>query len=209
MTTYPGQPPHTWLDDDEDGDEDGDTKRALNWGLGKKLLDNRVIVVSKPVSRELAAAVLAQLLVLNEDDSKAPITMYVNSPGGDADAGFAIFDAMRLIKAPITTICSGLAASAAVIIFLGGEKGRRFALPNSRFLIHQPSTGSQGQASDIEITAREIERTRDAYNAIIAVETGRKMEDVQEDAHRDFWLNAQEAVDYKLVDKIVASIDEF
>jgi len=207
MITDPALAHPTWLDDDDD--EDDDTKRAFAWGLSKRLLDRRIIVVSKPVSRTLSAAVLAQLLVLDEDDPKAPITMYVNSPGGDADAGFAMYDAMRLVRPPITTVCSGLAASAAVVIFLGGERGRRFALPNSRFLIHQPSTGGQGQASDIEITAREIERTRDAYNRIIANETGRTMEQVEDDAQRDFWLRAQEAVDYELVDKIVTSMDEF
>lgn len=198
----------TWLDDDDDDEEDGDSKRAIAWGLGKKLLERRIIVVAKPVSRELAAGVLAQLLVLDDEHPEKPITMYVNSPGGDADAGFAIYDAMRLVHAPVTTVCAGLAASAAIMIFLGGDKGRRFSLPHSRFLIHQPSTGSRGQASDIEITAREIERTRDTYNGIIAAETGRKVETVLEDVQRDFWLNAAEAVEYKLVNRIVTGADD-
>jgi ATP-dependent Clp protease, protease subunit len=199
-------------DDDDDDEEDGDEaekKKAkakeVPEFLGKSLLDQRVIMVSKPVDRDMAAAIVGQLLVLDHKDSKAPITMYVNCPGGDADSGFGIYDAMRFITAPVTTVCLGLAASAAVIIFVGGAKGRRFTLPHSRFLIHQPSSMSQGQASDIEITANEIIKTRDLYNQILSDETGRPDKQILKDVSRDFWLSAKEAVDYGIASSILAS----
>jgi ATP-dependent Clp protease protease subunit len=162
--------------------------------------------VAKPVDRDLSAAVVGQLLLLEARDPKAPITVYVNCPGGDADSGFGIYDAMRMISAPVTTVCFGLAASAAVIIFVGGKKGRRFTLPNSRFLIHQPSTYSQGAASDLEITANEIVKTRDLYNLILSQETGRSDKQILKDVNRDFWLTADEAVEYGLADRVVKSL---
>ena len=192
-------------DDDEDEDDEAKEKAAAAGALvGGRLLKSRTILVTKPVDRDLMSAIVAQLLVMDAE-SDAPITMYINCPGGDADSGFGIYDAMRLVRSPITTVCMGLAASAAIIIFLGGAKGRRFTLPNSRFLIHQPSSRAQGQASDLEITANEIIKTRDKYNAIIAEETGRAADTIVVDANRDFWLSAQEAVDYKLADKMVSS----
>ena len=148
-------------DDDDDGDGDGCGAEKQNKAgpemLGRRLLEKRVVMVTKPVDRDLMSAIVAQLLVLDAD-SHDPITMYINCPGGDADSGFGIYDAMKFIESPVTTVCMGLAASAAIIIFLGGEKGRRFSMPNSRFLIHQPSSQAQGQASDLEITANEILR---------------------------------------------------
>ena len=205
--------PH--LDDDDDDDDDDDEKeekskkdKGMGDFLGKGLLDHRIIMVAKPVDREMAAAIVAQLLLLDAKDSKAPITVYVNSPGGDADSGFGIYDAMRMVKAPVTTVCFGLAASAAVIIFVGARKGRRFTLANSRFLIHQPSTFSQGTASDLEITANEIIKTRDLYNQILADETGKSDKTILKDVSRDFWLTAKEAVDYGLANKIIQSADE-
>jgi len=194
--------------DDEDDDEDGDDeKKGAKGGefLGKKLMDHRTILVAKPVDRDLMASITAQLLLLDSEDSKKPITMYINCPGGDADSGFAIYDCMRFITAPVHTVCMGLAASAAIIIFLGGKKGKRFATPHCRFLIHQPSSRAQGQASDLEITAREIIKTRDKYNAIIESETGVPADKIVTDAHRDFWLSATEAKAYKLCDKIVTA----
>jgi ATP-dependent Clp protease, protease subunit len=200
-------------DDDDDDDDDGDEKkhkekekaREVPEFLGKSLLEQRVIMVSKPVDRDMAAAIVGQLLVLDEKDGKAPITMYINCPGGDADSGFGIYDAMRFITAPITTVCLGLAASAAVTIFVGGARGRRFTLPHSRFLIHQPSSQSQGQASDIEITANEIIKTRDLYNQILADETGRPDKQILKDVTRDFWLTAREAVDYGIASGVVTN----
>ncbi|MDG2149665.1 MAG: ATP-dependent Clp protease proteolytic subunit [Planctomycetota bacterium] len=198
-------------DDDDDGEGDGCGAEKQNKVgpemLGRRLLEKRVVMVTKPVDRDLMSAIVAQLLVLDAD-SHDPITMYINCPGGDADSGFGIYDAMKFIESPVTTVCMGLAASAAIIIFLGGEKGRRFSMPNSRFLIHQPSSQAQGQASDLEITAKEILKTRDKYNDIIAAETGVAAKAIVKDAHRDFWLSAKEAVEYKLADKLVVKASE-
>ena len=205
MKSNPFAPTNGRLDDDDDEcDKDKDGEKGGVAMLGQRLLKKRVVMVTKPVDRDLMAATVAQLLVL-DSESHDPITMYINCPGGDADSGFGIYDVMRFVASPITTVCTGLAASAAIIIFLGGDKGSRFSMPNSRFLIHQPSTQSQGQASDLEITANEIIKTRDKYNGIIEDETGVKADAIVTDAHRDFWLSAQEAVDYKLVDKLVAN----
>lgn len=203
------------LDDDDDDDDEDDkekAKEAKGRGpgeyLAKSLLDQRIILVSKPVDREMAAAITAQLLLMDARDNRAPITMYVNSPGGDADSGFGIYDVMKFIRAPVTTVCLGLAASAAVIIFVGGRKERRFALPHSRFLIHQPSTFSQGPASDLEITANEIIKIRDTYNLVLAEETGRPDKQILKDVHRDFWLTAPEAVEYGLASNIVRNVGD-
>lgn len=206
MTDSTGLLNRTRLDEDDDGDEKKEGKGGEF--LGKKLMDHRTILVAKPVDRDLMAAITAQLLLLDSEDPKKPITMYINCPGGDADSGFGIYDCMRFISAPVHTVCMGLAASAAIIIFLGGKKGKRFATPNCRFLIHQPSSRAQGQASDLEITAREIMKTRDKYNAIIESETGVPADKIVTDAHRDFWLSAEEAKAYKLADKIVTARKE-
>lgn len=196
--------PH--LDDDEDDDK---KKDAIGPGfLQKTLFEQRTVLVAKPVDRELMASITAQLLALDAKDPEAPITVVINCPGGDADSGFGIYDAMRMTRAPIRTVVMGLAASAAIVIFLGGTKGKRFCTPNSRFLIHQPSTQSRGTASDIAITAEQIVLLRERYNGIISDNTGVPADKILEDATRDFWLTAEEARDYKLVDKIVTSRDE-
>ncbi|MFT7462340.1 MAG: ATP-dependent Clp protease protease subunit [Pseudohongiellaceae bacterium] len=194
---------HSHLDCDDKDKDDKDAPAAAM--VGRTLLEKRVIMVTKPVDRDLMTAIVAQLLTLDSQDSTKPITMYINCPGGDADSGFGIYDVMKLIASPIATVCTGLAASAAIIIFLGGDKGSRFTTPNSRFLIHQPSTQSQGQASDLEITANEIIKTRDKYNAIISEQIGTPAKQIVKDASRDFWLNTAEALDYGLVDKIISS----
>jgi len=198
---------HNHLDCDDKDDKNGNEPPAAAI-IGRTLLENRVVMVSKPVDRDLMTEIVARLLALDILDSTKPITLYINCPGGDADSGFGIYDIMKFIRAPITTVVSGLAASAAITIFLGGAKGRRYALPNSRFLIHQPSTQSQGQASDIEITANEIIKTRDKYNAIIAKAIGKPAKQIVKDANRDFWMNSAEAVEYGLVDKIVTQIGD-
>lgn len=199
------------LDDDDDDDDEcpehGKAKKGET-PLVARLLKARTILIAKPVDKDLMREVSAQLLVMSDEDSSKPITVYVNSPGGDADSGFAIYDMMRFVKAPVRTVCAGLAASAAVIIYLGGEKGHRFCLPNSRFLIHQPSTRAQGQASDIEITANEIIKIRLKYNEIVAREVGTTADKVQKDANRDFWLSAEESKAYGLVDTIVTDQGE-
>ena len=188
---------------------EGEKKKAMPQPPGLRLLlRERTIIIAKPVDRGLMERVTAQLLVLDGKNPGKLITVYVNSPGGDADSGFAIYDAMRFVKAPIRTICSGLAASAAVPIFLGGRKGMRFSWPNSRFLLHQPSMQTMGAASDIEITSNEIERVREKYNHIVEEETGRPMAKVRTDTNRDFWLTASEAVDYGLVTRIVIRATE-
>lgn len=176
--------------------------------LEKKLLENRIILVADVVSRQLMEKIVARLLYLEAMDPKKQITVYVNSPGGDADSGFAIYDTMKLVSCPVRTVCAGLCASAGIIIFLGSDKGERYSLPNSRFLIHQPSVGAQGQASDLEITAKQILKVRDRYNAIVSEETGIPAKQILKDANRDFWLAAVEALEYKLVDKIIASRSE-
>lgn len=169
------------------------------------LLQQRVIMIAKQVDRGLMEKACSALLMLDGRSKEKPITVFVNSPGGDADSGFAIYDVMKYVRAPIRTICAGLAASAGIPIFLGGRKGMRFSLPNSRFLIHQPSMQAMGSASDLEITATEIERIREKYNVIIERETGRSAAKVKADAMRDFWLTAEEAVKYGLVDRIVTN----
>jgi ATP-dependent Clp protease protease subunit len=170
----------------------------------KQLLSSRTLLIAKPVDRELMEKVATSLMILEADDAEKPITVLVNSPGGDADSGFAIYDLLRFCKSPVRTICAGLAASAGVPIFLGGDRGERFSLPNSRFLLHQPSMQMMGQASDLQITADEITKIRTKYNRIIAEETGQTEEKILADVNRDFWLSAEEAVEYGLVNRVVA-----
>ncbi|MHC4942131.1 MAG: ClpP family protease [Planctomycetota bacterium] len=176
--------------------------------IEKKLLEHRTVLVSSVVNRELMEKTVSKLLLLEAEDPKKLITVYVNSPGGDADSGFAIYDAMKFVNCPVRTICSGLCASAGIIIYLGGDSGERISFPNSRFLIHQPSVQAQGQASDLEITALQILKIRERYNEIVSRETGVSAKQIQKDADRDFWLTAEEALDYKLVDRIVATRKE-
>lgn len=201
-------------EDDDEEDEKGcghtpqGNKQDYGALLTQKMVEARTILIAKPVDKELMEKVTAQLLVLSHLDPNKTITVYVNSPGGDADSGFAIYDMMRFVKAPVRTVCAGLCASAGIIIFLGGEKGQRYSLPSSRFLIHQPSTAASGQASDIEITAREIVKIRDKYNEIVSAETGKPSKQILKDANRDFWLSAAEAKEYGLVDKIVTNQGE-
>lgn len=193
-----------WLDKDKDEDKGADK----NGFALKQLLRQRTLVIAKPIDRTVMERVVTGLLILESDDDEKVITVYVNSPGGDADSGFAIYDMLRFCKPKVRTICAGLAASAAVPIFLGGDKGMRFSLPNSRFLLHQPSMQMMGQASDLEITAEEIVKIRTRYNEIVAEETGKDPKKVLQDADRDFWLSAEEAVKYGLVSRVVASRSE-
>jgi len=168
-----------------------------------RLLENRTVMLAREITRESAQRVISRLLLLDAEDAEAPIKLFVNSPGGDVDAGFAIFDVVRYIKAPVEMIVAGLAASAAVIVLVASPGERRFSLPNARFLIHQPSTGVQGVASDIQIEASEILKSREKINKLIAAETGKSVEQIDKDTRRNFWMNAQEAKDYGLVSEIV------
>ena len=176
--------------------------------LAEKFLKTRQILLSGEVNKELADKVVKQLLLLEADDAKKTIYMYIDSPGGDVDAGFAIFDMIRFVSCPVVLVGMGLIASAAALILLAVEKERRLALPNSRYLIHQPMSGMRGVATDIEIHAKEMAKTKESINRIISEQTGKPFEQVEKDTDRDYWLNAAEAIEYGLVSKIVASRSE-
>lgn len=173
--------------------------------LAERLLEGRTILLSGPIVKDLGEDILAKLLCLNQEDPKAPIDMFINSPGGDIDAGYAIFDMIRFVSAPVTCIGAGLVASAAVVILLAGDKKRRLALPNARFLLHQPSTGVSGSTADIEIEATEILKTRNRINALISHETGQSIKDVETHTRRNFWMDADGAKNYGLVSRIITS----
>lgn len=170
--------------------------------LAEKFLKTRQILMSGEVSEELADKICRQLLIL-EADSDKPIYLYIDSPGGDVYAGFAIFDTIRFINAPVYTIGMGLIASAAALILLAAPKERRLGFSNSSYLIHQPSSGMKGVATDIEIHAAELAKTRAKINEIIAEETGTALDKVSKDTDRDYWLNAEESVSYGLISRII------
>ena len=170
-----------------------------------RLLQQRIVFLGTPVNDEIANVVMAQLLHLESEDPDKDISIYINSPGGSITALFAIYDTMEYIKCDTQTICMGQAASAAAVLLAAGTKGKRFALPHSRVLLHQPSGGAEGQSVDIEIQAREILRMRDLLNEILAEKTGQTAEQIGLDTDRDFILDAPAAKDYGLVDEIIAS----
>jgi ATP-dependent Clp protease protease subunit len=180
-----------------------DTGRRGPKGLEERLLKARTVSLFEPITPVSSRRVVSSLFVLEAEDHAAPITVLINSPGGSVDDGFAIYDTMRLLRSPVRALCVGLAASAANIVLLGAPKGSRLALPNTRILIHQPSTGVQGQASDIAITAREILKTREHLNRLLHEETGQSLEKIAEDTNRDYWMSAAEAKAYGLVDRVV------
>lgn len=186
----------------EDEDKKQKTPEAPN-PLQEKFLKTRQIILSGEINKELAEKIVSQLLILESDDAEKPIYMYIDSPGGDVDAGFAIFDMIRFINAPVILVGMGLIASAATLVLLSVPKERRVGLPNSRYLIHQPMSGMQGVATDIEIHAKEMEKTRAILNKIIADETGTPLEQVTKDTERDYWLDSKEAVNYGLISKII------
>lgn len=176
--------------------------------LTEKFIKTRQILLSGEINKDLAEKIVRQLLVLEADDSEKPIYMYIDSPGGDVDAGFAIFDMIRFIKSPVILIGMGLIASAAALILLSVDKEKRVALPNSRYLIHQPSSGMRGVATDIEIHAKEMEKTKAILNKIIADQTGKSVEQVTKDTERDYWLDSSEAVSYGLVSRIITKRED-
>ena len=171
-------------------------------------LKTRQIILTGEVNKDLADSIARQLLILDAEDSSKPIYMYIDSPGGDVDAGFAIFDMIRFVKAPVYLIGMGLIASAATLILLAAPKEKRFGLPNSRYLIHQPLGGMQGVATDIEIYAKDMEKIRAKLNKIIADGTGTSLEQVTKDTERDYWLDSDEAVKYGLISKIITTSSE-
>jgi ATP-dependent Clp protease, protease subunit len=177
-------------------------------GMLKRLLKARAIFLSEAITDKTAHRIQTALLMLQQDDDKSPITVYINSPGGHADSGFAIYDFMRFVKPPVRSIVTGMCASAAVLPFLAVAKDKRFSLPNARFLLHQPSTVVQGSASDVAINAEEILRLRERYNTIVSQETGKSVDQVTKDADRDFWLSPGQAKEYGLVGKIVKTFAE-
>ena len=171
------------------------------------LLKSRIVMVTGDVDQELAEDVATKLLVM-DSQSHDPIKVIISSPGGHVDSGYAIHDMMRFVVSPVIAIGAGWVASIAVPILLGAEKGKRFSLPNTRFLLHQPSGGAGGQAADIRIEAQEILKIRRRINGLISEETGQPEEKVARDSDRNFWMNAEEALEYGLVQKIIASMDE-
>ncbi len=176
--------------------------------LERLLLESRTLLFSGPVDDKMLKDATVRILAMEEQDAEKPINVLINSPGGSADAGFAIYDLLRFVSPPINTIVNGLCASAGILIQLATSKDRRFSMAESRFMIHQPSTMGRGTASDLEITAREVLKLRDRYNRIIAEATGHSMEEVLEDARRDFWLDAGAALEYGLVSKVVTKRSE-
>ena len=191
-------------DDDEDEEE---VKKAEPDRLLVKMLKTRTILLSGEINKDLAEKTIRQLLLM-EDMGADPIRIFIDSPGGDADAGYAIFDMIRFVKPPVWTIGMGLVASAAAIIQLASPKEQRVGLPNSHYLIHQPLSGIRGVATDIEIHARELDKLRAKINRLIAEETGNPPEQVEKDTDRDYWMNAEEAVKYGLISRIITKRDE-
>ena len=178
-------------------------KGERTYDIYSRLLLDRIVFISGEVNDEMANAICAQLLFLQSQDAKKEISVYVNSPGGSVTAGLAIYDTMQFVKCPIATYCLGQAASMGAVLLTAGAKGRRFALPNARIMIHQPWGGAEGKASDIEITAKEILRLKEILNGILAKHSGQKMADVVKDTDRDHFMSAEEAKKWGLIDEVL------
>ena len=180
-------------------------KGERTYDIYSRLLLDRIVFISGEVNDEMANAVCAQLLFLQSQDAKKEISVYVNSPGGSVTAGLAIYDTMQFVKCPVATYCIGQAASMGAVLLTAGAKGRRFALPNARIMIHQPWGGAEGKASDIEITAKEILRLKEILNGILAKHSGQKMADVVKDTDRDHFMSAEEAKAWGLIDEVLTA----
>ncbi|OLR65321.1 ATP-dependent Clp endopeptidase proteolytic subunit ClpP [Peptoniphilus porci] len=174
-----------------------------SYDIYSRLLKDRIIFASGEVNDAMADLIVAQLLFLESEDPNKDIQLYINSPGGSVSAGFAIYDTMNYIKPDVSTICIGMAASMGAFLLASGAKGKRFALPNSDIMIHQPSGGAQGQASDIQINAEKILKIRKKLNEILAERTGQDLEKIERDTDRDYWLTSEEAKKYGLIDKVI------
>ncbi len=174
-----------------------------SYDIYSRLLKDRIIFLGEEVNDSSASVVVAQMLFLEAEDPEKDIHLYINSPGGSVTAGMAIYDTMHYIKCDVETICIGMAASMGAFLLAGGTKGKRLALPNSEILIHQPSGGAQGQATEIEIVAEEILKTRERLNEMLAENTGQSLETIQRDTERDNYMTAQEAKDYGLIDEVI------
>lgn len=175
-----------------------------SYDIYSRLLQDRIVLLGGEVTDESANLIVAQLLFLQSQDAKKTISMYINSPGGSVTAGLAIYDTMQFISCPVATYCIGQAASMGAVLLTAGAKGKRFALPNARIMIHQPWGGAEGKASDIEITAREILRLKERLNHILADHSGKSYEDVVHDTDRDYFMSASEAAEYGLIDGVVS-----
>jgi len=183
-------------------EQSGRGERAYD--IYSRLLRERVIFLVGPVNDQSANLVVAQLLFLESENPDKDISLYINSPGGSVSAGMSIFDTMQFIKPDVSTLCMGIAASMGSFLLMAGAKGKRFALPNSRVMIHQPSGGAQGQATDIEIHAREILKTREQLNRIYAERTGQSIEKIRNDMERDFFMDPEESKAYGLIDQVIS-----
>ena len=183
-------------------EQSGRGERAYD--IYSRLLRERVIFLVGPVNDQSANVVVAQLLFLESENPDKDISFYINSPGGSVSAGLSVFDTMQFIKPDVSTLCMGIAASMGAFLLAAGAKGKRFALPNSRVMIHQPSGGAQGQATDIEIQAREILKLRESLNQILAERTGQPIEKIRADSERDYFMSAQESKDYGLIDQVIS-----
>lgn len=183
-----------------------DARGERAYDIYSRLLKDRIIFLGTPVNDAVANTIIAQMLFLAAQDSDKDIHLYINSPGGSITAGMAIFDTMQYIKPDVSTICVGLGASMGAFLLAAGAKGKRFALPNSEVMIHQPLGGAEGQASDIEIRAKRILRTRDKLNRILAERTGQPLERIEKDTDRDYFMSAAEAQAYGLVDKVIEKV---
>jgi ATP-dependent Clp protease, protease subunit len=176
-----------------------------SFDIFSRLLRERIIFLGEEIDDDMANSIVAQLLLLDSENPEKDIMLYINSPGGVITAGMAIYDTMKLIKADVSTICLGEAASMGAFLLSGGTKGKRMALPSARIMIHQPLGGAQGQATDIEIEAKEIMRMKNEIIALLAEHSGQSIEKIKGDTERDYYMSAQEAVDYGLIDKVVTS----
>ncbi|GAB4390267.1 MAG: ATP-dependent Clp endopeptidase proteolytic subunit ClpP [Thermodesulfovibrionales bacterium] len=187
-------------------EQTGRTERAYD--IYSRLLKDRIIFIGTPIDDHVANTVIAQLLFLQSEDHEKDINVYVNSPGGIVSSGLAIYDTMQYVKPDIATYCIGQAASMGALLLMAGTKGKRYALPHSRIMIHQPMGGFQGQATDVEIHAREILKTKDILNRIVVRHTGQSLSKVQKDTDRDFFMSGDEAKEYGIVDEVIHSLKE-
>lgn len=184
-------------------EKNGAKERAYD--IYSRLLEDRIIFLAGPITDTVANLVIAQILFLASKDPKKEIKIYINSPGGSVTAGLAIYDTMQYVDCPVSTVCVGLAGSMAAVLLAAGEKGKRFALPNSEILLHQVAGGATGEAIEIEITAKQIMKLKDRLNRILAKHTGQKLRKIEKDTDRDFYLSAHEAKEYGIIDEVIES----
>jgi ATP-dependent Clp protease protease subunit len=176
-----------------------------SYDIYSRLLKDRIVFLGTPVDDDVANVIIAQFLFLESEDPDKDISLYINSPGGSVSSGLAIYDTMQYVKPQVSTICLGLAASMGAFLLAGGARGKRFALPNARVMIHQPSGGAGGQATDIEIQAKEIIKSKKRLNELLAGNTGQPFEKIESDAERDYWMSGAEAKTYGLIDEVIVS----